>query len=96
MIVHWAIVTHRHGSDVFLGRTPEELEQRLAEYANQWAGEIGLLERTIIEKAYAAGDNATAVRLYFEYMQEHEREWRETGQAEIEDPPIPASKERDP
>ena len=70
--IHWGIVTHRHGTDLFLAASEAELDMQLAGYVNMWANEVPAKdvdedegEDHPIRVAVSEGRYKDAIDLYF-------------------------------
>lgn len=66
MIFYAAIVEHRHGTDLYTGKTESALYDELYAYVNQWWGE------EIPEDYERPTDPVEAVEAYFEYFLEND------------------------
>lgn len=85
MIIHTAIITHKHGNDVFVARTQAGLMHALAAYALESWGEADLPETDDGKPQTADMTDEQIVAAYFDVMNERESEWYETSTAELGD-----------
>ena len=69
--IYSAIVTHRHGTDVYFGLTEAILEAELAAYCRQFWNEVVEKDASLPEEPEGMGD-AEIVSTYFDVMIEHE------------------------
>lgn len=79
IIVHFAEIHHRHGTDFLLGWTKEQVIDQVYEYVEEWWGEWDYPEES------PPKDKMKAIDLYFDG--EHNEEWCDISWMEM--PPKP-------